>query len=173
MANEFVARKGLKILEVAEETTINGSISFIDENGTLKKITVENFYDETGIQLALDTATAQAILSAAARNDSENFKNIANSERLLAENARDLAESSANLSSEQAILSAAARDAAETFASNALLSEQNAAQSATNALASEQAALLSEQNAAQSAAQANIDVQNAINDILPLIYAGL
>jgi hypothetical protein len=32
---------------------------------------------------------------------------------------------------------------------------------------------LDAQAAAQSAAQANIDVQNAINDILPLIYAGL
>jgi len=68
MANEFIARKGLKVLEVPQESTTDGSISFLDQDGKLKKITVSDFYTETGIEQAKTDAAQSATDAEAAKN---------------------------------------------------------------------------------------------------------
>ena len=47
MANEFVARKGLRILEVAENNQTEGYITYIATDGTIKKIAVGNLTEST------------------------------------------------------------------------------------------------------------------------------
>jgi hypothetical protein len=51
MANEFIARKGLKILEISEENTTSGSIPFVGTDGTVKKISTTNFFNENNSQI--------------------------------------------------------------------------------------------------------------------------
>lgn len=98
MANEFIARKGLKILEISEENTLSGStIPVVNDDGTVKKISIPNFYSETGIEGAVNTATQQAILSASARDLSESYANDAVSAKIAAEDAEDVVLSATTL----------------------------------------------------------------------------
>jgi len=127
MANEFIIKNGVKINVIPDFLENIEYILIPETDGQIKRVDIQTFYDQTGIQFAVDTATEQAILSAAARD-------VAEAERILAEQARDLsesyseisisattvtlnyknqAESSAILATQQAVLASEARNDAE------------------------------------------------------------
>lgn len=166
MANEFIARKGIKILEIPEETTLTGStISIIDSDGKLKQISVPNFYNESGINDAKTTAENAAITATEQANISitkANEASISASNALISEQNADLskteAEIAATLSTQQAVLSASARDAA-------IAAQLAAENSEDNAAASEASALLSAQASAQSALESEAARDEIVNKI--------